>query len=210
MYLFNKIRNFFYKISIIWDKISLPNFSNNVSGIKNNIWIASNRKIINSREIKIGHDVYIGQNSFIAAITQRGIVESLSNNQPKLKIGNRVSATGMLQIHALKSIEIGDDVLIATNVFMCDAQHGYYNTDEPYKDQKMFKIAPITIGRGTWIGQNVVILPGVDIGEFVIIGANSVVNRSIPSKSIAVGNPARIIKVWDESKKEFITVSKEI
>jgi lipopolysaccharide O-acetyltransferase len=61
----------------------------------------------------------------------------------------------------------------------------------------------VEIGRGCWIGQNVVILPSVKIGEMSIIGANSVVTQSIPERSIAVGAPARVIKQWDDKNREW-------
>ena len=53
---------------------------------------------------------------------------------------------------------------------------------------------PITIGNNVWIGANCAILPGVTIGDNVTIGAGSVVNRDIPSNTVAVGNPCRVIK----------------
>jgi acetyltransferase-like isoleucine patch superfamily enzyme len=59
-------------------------------------------------------------------------------------------------------------------------------------------IAPVSIGRNAWLGQNVVVLPGVTIGEHCVIGANSVVNSSIPDFSVAVGAPARVIKRYNK------------
>jgi acetyltransferase-like isoleucine patch superfamily enzyme len=71
----------------------------------------------------------------------------------------------------------------------------------------MIRNAPIVIKRGCWIGQNVVILPGVTIGELSIIGANSVVTRDVPARSIAVGAPARVIKSWDATARRWVAVS---
>ena len=116
---------------------------------------------------------------------------------PRISIGSRVTSTGHLQIAAMKEIIVEDDVMFASNVNMTDGLHGYQHVDEPYKYQDMFRIEPITIKKGCWIGQNVVILPGVTIGELTIIGANSVVTRSIPDRCIAVGAPAKVIKKWD-------------
>jgi acetyltransferase-like isoleucine patch superfamily enzyme len=55
-------------------------------------------------------------------------------------------------------------------------------------------VAPIRIGNNVWIGRNALIFPGVDIGDHSVIGAGSIVTRSIPDRSVAVGNPARPIK----------------
>ena len=57
-----------------------------------------------------------------------------------------------------------------------------------------------------WIGEHVVIMSGVDIGEMSIIGANSVVTKSIPPRSIAVGAPAKVIRKWDDSKGGWVPV----
>jgi acetyltransferase-like isoleucine patch superfamily enzyme len=96
--------------------------------------------------------------------------------------------------------------MFASNVHITDGLHGYENANEPYKYQKLFRIAPIRIKRGCWIGQNVVILPGVTIGELTIIGANSVVTKNIPDRCIAVGAPAKVIKTWDENTQRWVSV----
>jgi acetyltransferase-like isoleucine patch superfamily enzyme len=124
----------------------------------------------------------------------------------KIIIGDRVTATGGLQIASQGEVIIEDDVMFASNVFMNDALHGYQDATEPYKYQPLWKIKPIMIGKGSWIGQNVVILPGVTIGELSIIGANSVVTKSIPKHCIAMGSPARVIKKWDGNTCEWISI----
>jgi acetyltransferase-like isoleucine patch superfamily enzyme len=181
---------------------ALPEFANK----PRNLEIVSPRIIRNSKNIYIGDDVKIGPHSVIKTSTEYPGNWMITNEYPMekqhfdpvLKIGHRVSASSHLQINAIREIIIEDDVLIAANVFICDALHGYTNVDIPYKYQPMGNISPIIVGRGSWIGQNVVIMPGVTIGEMSIIGANSVVTKSVPPKSIAVGAPARVIKVWDE------------
>jgi acetyltransferase-like isoleucine patch superfamily enzyme len=62
----------------------------------------------------------------------------------------------------------------------------------------------VRIEKGCWIGEKVIILPGVNIGKRSIIGAGSVVTKSIPEYSIAVGNPARVIKTWNKDKKQWV------
>jgi SAM-dependent methyltransferase len=84
--------------------------------------------------------------------------------------------------------------LLARNVYISDHNHAYVDLTRPIVHQGIGKVSPVFIGRNTWLGQNVSVLPGVTIGEHCIIGANSVVRSSIPSYSVAVGAPARVVK----------------
>ena len=114
-------------------------------------------------------------------------------------MGQRVTATASLQIVAFARVTVEDDVMFAANVFVCDATHSAERGDVPYKYQGMTEPVPIRIGHGSWIGQNVVITPGVSIGAQCVVGANSVVTASIPDHSVAIGVPARVVRSWDPS-----------
>lgn len=89
------------------------------------------------------------------------------------------------------SLEVGDNVMFAHGSSVITGTH-LYNTDKPFRDTLIQK--HVKIGNNVWIGAGARILAGVEIGDNVIIGANAVVTKSIPSNSIAVGIPARIIK----------------
>ncbi len=104
-------------------------------------------------------------------------------------------------------IIIEDNVMVASNVLVADDLHGYETADEPYKYQRMSRIAPIVTTCGYWKAQNVVVMPGVTIGELTIIGANSVVTRSIPPRSIAVGAPATAVKQWHAAQRRWAAVT---
>lgn len=94
-------------------------------------------------------------------------------------------------------ITIGNEVLIASNVLITNENHGIdIESNVPYMYQDLVA-SDVVIGNGCWIGENVCILPGVFIGEKCIVGAGAVVTKSIPSYSIAVGNPARVIKTYN-------------
>lgn len=108
-------------------------------------------------------------------------------------------------------INIGNNVLIASNVQICTATHPINPSDRlvegwtPESDHPFFRTyaQPVTIEDNVWIGANVTILPGVIIGRNSVIGAGSVVNRSIPQDSLAVGNPCKVIcSVYEERKKD--------
>lgn len=96
------------------------------------------------------------------------------------------------------NIEIGDNVFIAPNCCITTAGHPI-NIDE--RNRGLEYAYPIKIGNNVWIGAGVNILPGVTIGDNVTIGAGSIVNKSIPANSIAVGNPCKVIKtILDKTK----------
>ena len=91
------------------------------------------------------------------------------------------------------SIEIGDDVWTGHNVYITDQNHDYRDVTLPISKQSMPE-KPVRIGSGSWLGYGSVVLPGAEIGEHVVVGANSVVTGVIPSFSVAVGAPARVIR----------------
>lgn len=187
------------KVGTAVDIVTLPSFATR----PRNLRIGRPRQIVHPERVFVGDDVWLGRNSVIAAYTEFTSPLAAQRFDPVIRIGNRVGATAV-QIHAVQEVTIEDDVIMATNVFMADSFHGYANANQPYRDQPLFRIAPIRICRGCWIGQNVVLSPGVTVGEFSIIGANSVVTSSIPARSIAVGAPARVIKTWSESDQRWV------
>ena len=91
-------------------------------------------------------------------------------------------------------IVIGQDVLIGPN---CSLYTAIHPTEPGPRRAKWESAAPITLGDNVWLGGSVVVCPGVTIGENSIIGAGAVVTRSVPANSIAVGNPARVIRALD-------------
>lgn len=116
---------------------------------------------------------------------------------PQINIGNSVSMNFDCHIACVNKIIIGDNVLIASRVFITDHFHGEINSSinnlEP-SNRRLVSKGPVTIEESTWIGEGVVIMPNVKIGKFSIIGANSVVTKSFPPYSIIGGNPAKLIK----------------
>lgn len=88
-------------------------------------------------------------------------------------------------------VTFGDNVFIAPNCGFYTAGHPF---DVSQRNSGLEYARPITIGNNVWIGAQVCVLPGVTIGDDCVIGAGSVVNRDIPSGSLAVGNPCRVIR----------------
>lgn len=96
-------------------------------------------------------------------------------------------------------VRIGDNAFIAPNVGIYTAGHPL---DAAQRNKGLEYAYPVTIGNNVWIGAGVQILPGVTIGDNVVIGAGSVVSKDIPSNTLAVGNPCRVIREIENSREE--------
>jgi acetyltransferase-like isoleucine patch superfamily enzyme len=197
----NQVLELFRKAKIVIDIVTLPEFATKSKHLR----IESPRKISNPENIRFGNGVYIGPSSVIAANTGGNFGSSgFVSYNPSITIGDRVFATSNLEIYCCKEITIENDVMLAANVFIYDHSHGYETANVPYKDQPMTKIESVRICKGVWIGKNSVILSGITVGEYSIIGANSVVTTNIPARCIAVGSPAKPIKKWDEQQQAWV------
>lgn len=126
------------------------------------------------------------------SVIDNGVGDIIIGDQTR--IGLRATIIGPVQI--------GDHVILAQNIVLSGLNHRYENPDCPIHHQGT-TTALIKISDDSWVGANSVITAGVSIGKHVIIGAGSVVTKDIPDYSIAVGNPARIIKRFDITSREW-------
>ena len=93
------------------------------------------------------------------------------------------------------SVTIGCNTMIAQGVKLVAMNHSFMKKDQLIKNQGIdLNKMGITIGSDCWLGAGSVVLPGVNIGDGVVVGANAVVLMDVPDYAIVVGNPARIIK----------------
>lgn len=90
-------------------------------------------------------------------------------------------------------LQIGNDVMMGPDVVILTGSHGFKSIDIPMRKQKG-NINGVKIGDDVWIGQRVIILPGIVIGNGAILGAGSVVTKDIPDYAIVGGNPAKVIR----------------
>ncbi|WP_410499877.1 sugar O-acetyltransferase [Chitinibacter sp. S2-10] len=111
-----------------------------------------------------------------------------------IRIGRKVFINQNVEIAAAAPITIGHHTLISPNVQIQTATHP---VDPTERQRWAFWAKPITIGANVWIGANAIICPGVTIGDHSVIGAGSVVSRDIPACSLAVGNPAQVVRQLD-------------
>lgn len=135
-------------------------------------------------------------------------------NETLISIGRNVQINDNVHIGAIEKIEIHDNVLIASKVFITDHNHGNYvgnNQDSPLSAPKSRQLIskPVIIEKNVWIGEFVSILPVVTIGERSIIGSSAVVNKDIPPFCIAVGLPAKVIKKFDFQTNEWKLINED-
>lgn len=116
---------------------------------------------------------------------------------PRITIGDRVSINYDCHIGCVNEVTIGNDVLLASRVYISDHSHGapdYHDIHTPPSERKVFSKGPVVIEDGAWIGEGACILPGVRIGRHAIVGANAVVTRDVPPYTVVAGVPARPLK----------------
>lgn len=120
-----------------------------------------------------------------------------------LHIGKNVQLNDYVHITAVRSVEIGDNVLMASKIYISDCIHGSYlgddNDSHPHlvPADRPLSVKSVKIEANVWLGEFVSVLPGVTIGQGTIVGANSVVSKSLPAYVIAVGSPAKPIKEFN-------------
>jgi len=185
-------------------------FRNNteISKIKKDerkVILGKNILVQNGKCICIDKGSVIGDNSKLLCTVEYN--NKLLDIQPQLHIGKNFHSTRDLTIQCARKVIIGDNVLCASNVFLIDYNHGTNPMCENYLDNALEISEGINIKDGVWIGNNVIILGNVTIGEKAIIAAGAVVTHSVPPYTIVAGNPARIIKVYNHSLGEWNRVN---
>lgn len=120
-----------------------------------------------------------------------------------LQFGKNVQINDYVHITAMESVKIGNNVLLASKIYISDCSHGSYCGDENDSSPNTIPAVrplfakPVLIEDNVWLGEFVSVLPGVTIGKGTIVGANSVVAKSLPAYVIAVGTPAKPIKKFN-------------
>lgn len=155
------------------------------------------------RFIKFNH-------GFTTGVGMRLDVFADNTNKFLIEFGKNVQINDYVHIAAIESVKIGNNVLIASKVFITDHNHGNYSDDDNLHSNpatapqhRILTKKAVIIEDNVWIGEFVSVLPGVTIKEGSIIGTMSVVTGTIPPYSIAVGIPARVIKKFNFSTNKW-------
>ncbi len=115
--------------------------------------------------------------------------------KPVIVLGDHVNLMFHVTLLCASRLTIGAHTTLASHVLVTTENHGIDPEGDDYMLQELVS-RDVTIGEYCWLGERVCVLPGVTIGDRSIIGAGSVVTHDIPAYSIAVGNPARVIKTY--------------
>lgn len=183
----NKIRFKYNQFYSLW-------VSNSFKKVGQNFFVEFPMYVLGGNNITIGNNFICGQrlriDTFDEFLGEKFI--------PKIVIGNFVSIQKDCHIGAINQVIIGNNVLIASKVYIADHSHGKIESDDleiPPAQRKLYCKGSVIIEDNVWLGEGVVVLPGVTIGKNAIIGANAVVTKSIPKNAVAAGNPARVIRL---------------
>lgn len=166
---------------------------------KYNIFADYSSYILGLKYMKIG-SITIGRYCRIEIITDY----NGKKMNPQLIVGKNVNVNDRVHIGCVNYIQIGDDCLFASNIYISDHNHGIYKGDnkssiyQKVVDRDLDYDKTVIIGKNVWLGEGVAVLPGAIIGDNSIIGSNAVVCGKIPENSIAVGVPAKVIKTLHE------------
>lgn len=125
---------------------------------------------------------------------------TINNAVGDITIGNK-TIVGIGSV-IIGPVSIGNNVMIAQNIVISGLNHGYEDVTIPPSEQDV-TCKLIIISDNVWIGANSVITAGVTLGKHCVIGAGSIVTKNIPDYSVAVGNPARVIKKYNKVNKNW-------
>ena len=182
----------------VWIKnLLLKKYSSKLKKAGNNFSVEKGLVLIGPQFITIGRNFSAGRNLYLQAWSKYN--GKIFSKTPNLSIGNDVSVMSDCQISCACQIEIGNGVLFGDNVFITDNFHGRSESRQelsvPPLQLNLYLKGKVKIGNNVWLGRNVCVMPNVVIGDGAVIGANAVVTKNIPAYAIAVGNPAKVIKV---------------
>jgi serine acetyltransferase len=148
--------------------------------------------LFNEHYVSIGSQTVVGPYASISAGMAPG---QEMPTDPVVRIGERCLIGRGSHIVGHWSIELGDDIQTGPYVYITDQNHTYLDPDQPVGRQWPVE-AGVRIGSGSWLGANVVVLPGASIGEHVVVAAGAVVRGEVPDRCVVAGVPARVVRRW--------------
>ncbi len=168
-----------------------------------NISIGEHTQFYGSAHIRLGDNVILANRVTLRALTHYPWTQPPQTFSPQIDIQRGAFINNGCQISCANKVVIGEEVMLAENCFVADNNHGFSDPDRSIREQPLTVGGEVHIDEGAWLGANVCVLGAVHIGKHCVIGANAVVTRDIPPYSLAVGAPAKVIKQYDPTTKQW-------
>jgi acetyltransferase-like isoleucine patch superfamily enzyme len=156
------------------------------------------RKTANA--ISLGNSIQIGKDVWLN-------IEASESQEPKIIIDDHTTVSARTVISSRNCIHIGRNVIMAGSVLLQDHNHAYEDITLPIAKQGVTPGGRIRIEEGCWVGQGAAIICNegeLVIGRNSVVGANSLVTKSVPPYSVVVGNPGRVARQFDPAKEVWI------
>lgn len=177
-----------------WWLITHIVYKQKFGAIGNKSALLSPLQLDSTTSVFLGNGVYINHGAWLMGNAEK---------TRTLTIDDGTVIGHFAHIIAMHSIHIGPNVLVADKVFISDCTHEYAEPTIPIIQQPVRLLNPVSVGEGSWLGENVCIL-GASVGKHCVIGANSVVTKDVPDYCVAAGNPAKVIKKYDTELRTWI------
>jgi carbonic anhydrase/acetyltransferase-like protein (isoleucine patch superfamily) len=162
------------------------------------------RKLVNRRSIRIGDRCLIRSHALLS-----GIAEYCGKQYwPKIEIGDDVYIGRHVYITACNKITISKGCVLSEHVYISDLTHGFDPQKGPIMRQELESKGGVLVGPNCFLGYRVTIMQGVELGEWCIVGAHSVVTRSFPAYSMIAGAPARLLKVYSHELRQWVETTR--
>lgn len=154
--------------------------------------------------IRFGDNTQVHSNSMIMAVTKY----AGKPYNPSIHIGSDVYIGQNVYFTALREITISDGCVLSEHVYITDLNHGFSPSGGPIMSQDLECKGPVKIGPNCFLGYRCAVMPGVTLGAWCVVGANSVVTRSFPPYSMIAGSPAQIVKIYSHELGQWVSPDK--
>jgi acetyltransferase-like isoleucine patch superfamily enzyme len=188
-----------FKIASLITKIEIFFIKNKFKYFGKNISIGIFPTIENPQYIQLYNNITIGKNVNLYAIDN----DLISKRTPDLTIGNNIYIGHNVSIHCMNKVTLEENVVLSDYIYISDVSHGLeLDIEESIMKQPWVSPGPVIIGKGTFLGHGVKVLPNVKIGNNCIVASGSIVTKSFDPYCVLAGSPAKVIKRYSfETKK---------